>query len=361
MPALLMIALMVLLSIMNMLYKLTINDGMNLKVLVALRFTWATICLTPVAYVFERKKRSRLTRLIMFQAFLSGLFGGSLAQNLYVASVSLTSASFATAMTNIIPTITFILAVMFRLELLAMRTTAGKAKVMGTLIGLGGAMLLTFYKGVEITPWKSSLDLLHHHRDGHNTTTTVGVHPESGSHATGSLLSVGCCISYAIWTIVQAKLMRSYPYPLSAAMLMCFMASVQALIFALCGDRDRGGWRVGFDIRLLTVIYTGLAATAVTLPGMSWCIRKKGPLYSMMFNPLMLVIVSVLGSVFLEEKLHLGSIFGAVMIIISLYMVLWGKGREQMLSVSMQAGSCTLTESETSSISESVIALDETI
>lgn len=39
---------------------------------------------------------------------------------------------------------------------------------------------------------------------------------------------------------------------------------------------------------------------------MSWCISLKGPLFASVFNPLMLVIVAVLGSFLLDEKLHLG-------------------------------------------------------
>jgi hypothetical protein len=39
---------------------------------------------------------------------------------------------------------------------------------------------------------------------------------------------------------------------------------------------------------------------------MAWCIKKRGPLFASVFNPLMLVIVAVLSSLLLNEKLHLG-------------------------------------------------------
>ncbi|MBA0818450.1 hypothetical protein Gohar_021673, partial [Gossypium harknessii] len=38
----------------------------------------------------------------------------------------------------------------------------------------------------------------------------------------------------------------------------------------------------------------------------SWAIRLKGPLYAAIFNPLGLVLVAVVGSLLLDEKLHLG-------------------------------------------------------
>ncbi|KAF2293348.1 hypothetical protein GH714_000955 [Hevea brasiliensis] len=46
------------------------------------------------------------------------------------------------------------------------------------------------------------------------------------------------------------------------------------------------------------------------------------------FNPLSLLLTAIMGPLVLEEKLHLGSILGAGLIVRGLYMVLWGKGRE---------------------------------
>ncbi|MBA0751072.1 hypothetical protein Gogos_002440 [Gossypium gossypioides] len=38
----------------------------------------------------------------------------------------------------------------------------------------------------------------------------------------------------------------------------------------------------------------------------SWAVRLKGPLYAAIFNPLILVLVAVVRSLLLDEKLHLG-------------------------------------------------------
>jgi hypothetical protein len=61
---------------------------------------------------------------------------------------------------------------------------------------------------------------------------------------------------------------------------------------------------------------------------MAWCVQQRGPLFVSVFSPLMLLIVAVLSSLLLGEKLHLGTAMGAVLIVMGLYAVLWGKGRE---------------------------------
>ncbi|KAK8970955.1 WAT1-related protein [Platanthera guangdongensis] len=59
----------------NIFYKLAINDGMDMKILVAYRYLFATVSLCPFAFFFERKNRPRLTCKILMQAFFCGLFG----------------------------------------------------------------------------------------------------------------------------------------------------------------------------------------------------------------------------------------------------------------------------------------------
>ncbi|KAJ0079019.1 hypothetical protein Patl1_23554 [Pistacia atlantica] len=59
------------------------------------------------------KSRPKLNVTIFFQALLCFLFGGSLYQYLFIKSLDLTTATFATAMTNLIPAVTFIMAISF--------------------------------------------------------------------------------------------------------------------------------------------------------------------------------------------------------------------------------------------------------
>ena len=90
---------------------------------------------------------------------------------------------------------------MNRLERLKIRTWAGRAKVIGTVLGIGGAMVLTFYKGPQINIWSTKVNLLKH-KDQH----VAASHGELDNHVLGSILAVASCFSYAIWLIIQVIL-----------------------------------------------------------------------------------------------------------------------------------------------------------
>ncbi|KAH0745708.1 hypothetical protein KY285_007365 [Solanum tuberosum] len=54
------------------------------------------------------------------------------------------------------------------------------------------------------------------------------------------------------------------------------------------------------------------------------CTEQKGPVFVTVFNPLSTVLVAVVAYFVLGEKLYTGSIIGAVIVIIGLYLLLWG-------------------------------------
>ncbi|CAL4893187.1 unnamed protein product [Urochloa decumbens] len=311
---------------LNIFYKLAVSDGMDLRVLIAYRYLFATAFLAPLAYFMERSKRTKLTWRVLVLSFMCGLIGGSLAQNLYLAGMQLTSTTFASATTNLVPAVTFVLALAFRHERLAIHHPSGQAKLAGTLLGVGGAMLLTFYKGPDITPWNSHVNL------AAALAGTSPHHPAAAPNfAVGSLLCVSSCFFAALWLIVQAELTKEYRFHYTSTALMCGMTTLQSAALALCfGTRDAAQWRQGLaGVRLLAVAYSGVLASGVMLVVLAWCVRRRGPLFVSVFSPLMLLVVAVLSSLLLGERLHLGTALGAVVIVVGLYAVLWGKGHEK--------------------------------
>ena len=137
-----------------------------------------------------------------------------------------------------------------RFEKFGVRTVAGQAKIAGTVAGLGGAMILTFYKGPDINIWTTTINILKHNQ--HQGTAQ---HGWSSDRVAGSLLAIASCLSTSVWMIIQAKMANAYPCHYSSTALMCLMGAIQATTYALCLNRDMSQWRLGFDIRLLGVFY----------------------------------------------------------------------------------------------------------
>ncbi|XP_042404773.1 WAT1-related protein At1g68170-like [Zingiber officinale] len=319
-----MVVVQVVFAGVSIFYKLALNDGMDSRILIAYRYLFATAFLAPLAFFLERMSRPKMTWKVLMLVFFSGFFGGTLSQNLYLSSIRLTSATFPSAMTNLIPSMTFILAIIFRLESLEIGSISGRAKIFGTLTSVGGAMLLTFYKGVAIAIWPTHIHLL----DSRHNAVSQG----SSDHVMGSILAIMSCLSSAIWFIIQEKISKEYPCHYSSTALLCLMAAAQSVAYALCVERNMSNWKIGFDVRFLAVAYSGVVASGLILTVMSWCIKKKGPLFASAFYPLLLVIVALLSSLLLDEKLHLGSVLGSALIMVGLFVVLWGKWRGSQAS-----------------------------
>ncbi|XP_072959693.1 WAT1-related protein At1g09380 [Typha angustifolia] len=322
-PTLAMIAVQIGFAGLNVVSKLAMDSGMSPYVLIAYRNIVATIFLGPVAFFLERKTRMALTGRIVFQIFLSSIFGATMNQILYFVGLKYSTPTIACALSNMLPAITFIMAVPFRMETVGIRTIAGQAKVLGTLLCVGGSMLMTFYKGSLIKTWPSHI----HWRYAEEASAAGGTAGEQNM-ALGAVLVIGSCFAWAIWFIIHTKMCKNFASPYTSSALMCFMAGIQCFVVGVGVERKLSVWALGWDIRLAAVIYVGIVGSGLAFALMSWCLQRRGPLYVSMFSPLLLVIVAILGWAILDEKLYVGSATGSSLIVGGLYMVLWGKGRE---------------------------------
>ncbi|KAK7368754.1 hypothetical protein VNO80_10784 [Phaseolus coccineus] len=322
-PVLLMILLQTLYSVVNIMLKMVANDGMSLSILVAYRFIFASAFIVPLALIIERKHLQYVTAQVVFQGLLCGLFGGSLLQGLYVKSLALTSAAYVSAMLNLIPAVTYLLSVALGLEKSNLGTAGGMAKLVGTLTGIGGAMILTFYEGRKLCLWSTHPSFLHHAPSPHGAPT--------GSLWWGCILAFGAALSYSVWLIIQTKMSEKFPWHYSIAALTSSTASILSVIFALYTERDWGQWKLGWNFRLLTAASAGILASGVCYTLLAWCVRRKGPLFASAFSPLMLVIVTLFEPLVQDECPDLGSVIGSVLVVGGLYMLLWGKGKETQM------------------------------
>ncbi|XP_035832514.1 WAT1-related protein At2g39510 isoform X2 [Helianthus annuus] len=266
-----------------------------------------------------------MTTSIFLKIMLLGLLGPVIDQNLFFAGLDLTTTTFAMAMRNIVPAITFVMAWIFRLETVKMKSLHSQGKIIGTLVTVGGGMIMTLIRGPSIQlPWTNHHTL--HHQTSVNSTASTK------DQIKGSLMITAGCFSWASFVIVQALTLKCYPAELSLTTLLCMIGALEGAVLAVVAERANASiWSINWDIKLFATIYSGIMCSGCAYSISGIVMRERGPVFVTAFNPLGMVFMAILGSSILGEKLNLGSVLGAVLIVVGLYVVLWGKNKDQNL------------------------------
>ncbi|KAG2372033.1 WAT1-related protein [Vigna angularis] len=279
---------------------------------------------------FHRKAQPRITFRIFMQIFILALLGPVIDQNFYYAGLKLTSPTFSCAMSNVLPAMTFIMAVLCRMEKLNMKKVRCQAKVVGTMVTVGGAMVMTLYKGplVEMVWTKHAL---HQNQTNNATTTNNGTTPSDKDWLIGSIFLIIATLAWASLFVLQAKAIETYKnHQLSLTSLICFLGTIQAIAVTFVMEHDPSVWSIGWDMNLLAAAYAGIVTSSISYYVQGLVIKKKGPVFATAFSPLMMIIVAIMGSFILAEHIFLGGVVGAILIVIGLYSVLWGKHKEEV-------------------------------
>jgi len=309
---------------MNIISKVSLTRGMNHFVLVVYRHAAATVVLAPFAFFLERKVRPKLTFSIFCQIFVLGLLGPVIDQNFYYLGLKLTSPTYACALSNVLPAMTFVIALLFRMENVNIKKLRSQAKIVGTIVCVGGAMLMTLYKGPIVKMVWSA-----HHQ---SPQTSAAAAIDNKNWIIGSVLIIAATLAWSGLFILQAAVLKKYSAQVSLATLICFLGTLQAAVLGVAVVREPSKWALGWDINLLAAVYSGVVTSAIAYYVQGLCMRLKGPVFATAFSPLMMIIVAIMGSIILSESIFLGSVLGGVMIAIGLYAVLWGKLKDSKIS-----------------------------
>ncbi|KDO66261.1 hypothetical protein CISIN_1g019712mg [Citrus sinensis] len=249
--------------------KAAMSSGMSNFVYVVYYNALGTfILLHYFIYNTYRSKGPVLTFSLLCKFFMLGVLGICLVQIFAITGIKYSSPTLASAMGNLIPGITFLLAVFFRMEKVAIRSRSSQAKILGTVVSIAGAFIVSLYKGPPLLGFSSPS----------NSNIQLPV-SEYSNWALGGLLLTVTCFSSATWKIFQAI--------------------------------------VG------TVIRSSIIA---------WCLQKKGPVFVALFKPLGTAIAVFMAVMFLGETPHLGSLIGTVVIAFGFYAVIWAQGKESNMT-----------------------------
>ena len=165
------------------------------------------------------------------------------------------------------------------------QSARGRAKVLGTMVCIGGALTFTFWKGGYLFNGFTERPLI----NVYSTKGSASEHHGGKNWIKGSVLILISHIAWSSWLILQvistslkiislyhyicylhlihrkelvtrtlfsqAVVYKVYPARLSLNVLICFFASLQSSFLALIFARNPVLWKLEWNVQLLTIIY----------------------------------------------------------------------------------------------------------
>ncbi|XP_070681959.1 WAT1-related protein At2g39510-like isoform X2 [Malus domestica] len=196
----------------NVIARLALNQGMSHYVFFVYRMAIATVLISPFALILDRKSRPKMTFSILAKTMPLSLF---------------------------------------ELEKVNIRKLHSQAKVAGTTVTVGGAIILTLVKGPELNfPWTKGKGLNYDHHLLQSDSNPKDL-------IKSALVTAASCFFWSCFIILQAFTLRSYPCELSLTAFTCFWGLVEAAVLALFMEQENPNpvWSTQFDIKLLASFY----------------------------------------------------------------------------------------------------------
>ncbi|KAG6517990.1 hypothetical protein ZIOFF_021390 [Zingiber officinale] len=218
----------------SILGKLALGQGLSALVFVVYRHLIAMLILAPLAYVLERNRRPSFSFGVMLKIFILAMLGITIQQNVYYVGLHLISPTVASALGNVIPAFTFLLAIVLRMEKLNLKTVRGRARLAGTIFCITGALIFTFWKGHLLGAFVTSPMIQLHFET-----------PEKGdAWLKGYALMLFVYFACSVSLVLQASICEIYPAKLTMNAVMCFFAALQSSALSLIFERNALSWRM---------------------------------------------------------------------------------------------------------------------
>ncbi|BBG93966.1 nodulin MtN21 /EamA-like transporter family protein, partial [Prunus dulcis] len=213
--------------------------------------------------------------LIISRLFLLSFIGSS-GLLMGLAGLNYASATLNTAMLNLIPAFTFILALLFRMEKLNWRSSSSQAKTIGTKnhIGSLGGLLLA------ADSFLTSLWFI--------VQGIVGISFRTNMctwclQRTGPVyVSMFKPLAVVFADVIDTWVIRDYPAVLMVTTIRGIFATIQSASIPQITVKGLNAWKLKPDIEFIEAAFEVMLKTGIHL----WALNIKGPVYVAMFKPL---------------------------------------------------------------------------
>ncbi|KAJ4776783.1 WAT1-related protein [Rhynchospora pubera] len=304
--------------------------GINPLFLIVVTGSTTAVALLPFAVALERKNwNTKLTPVLVAQIVALALGGVTIFQVLMLLGIEKTTPTIASAMPNLSPGLIFTIAACLGFEKFDKQCKYSKAKVLGTLVCLSGAMAMSFLQ----SPPSTSPQINKQHLSENSNSNGYFDWMLGCFYLLAGVVVLSCN------SVLQAATLVNFPAPLSLCTITAMMGSLftAIVLVVMKGKIDIGSPDVSVMLIGETCLMGGVVIGACIAFQM-WCVRKKGPVLVSIFSPVQTVCSTILSAVLYHQMISLGSSAGIVLMFCGLYAVLWAKNNET-LDVSIEDGS----------------------
>ncbi|XP_049403429.1 WAT1-related protein At5g40240-like [Solanum stenotomum] len=306
---------------LNTLNKAATIRGMSNFVFIFYANALALFFLVPSTFIYHRMRPCRKLNFSIFSRMILLAFLSCSVQILLCFGIGYSNPILASAMTDVVPAFTFLIAVIAGMEKLGLRLKSSLAKFIGTTILILGALLMTFYRGPPIFSNQSITPSNNFHQ----------LHISTKSNwILGGFLLATANLLLAILYIVQAWTIIDYPEEFVVTTVTCGLVTIISGVVGLIAEQNLSSWRLKPDLELITVCYAAILMIVLRSLVFIWALKKKGPVFVVMIKPLGMIAAVIMGVIFLGDVLHVGNIIGGMIIALGFYCVMWGKAKEEM-------------------------------
>ncbi|KAL0357957.1 UNVERIFIED_CONTAM: WAT1-related protein [Sesamum calycinum] len=310
------------------------SKGMSPYVFVVYTNALGSIILLPYSFFFDkdRSEAPKLSLPFLVRVFVLGLIGITIAQNVAFVGLSYSSPIVACGMANQIPAMSFILAIILRSTKFAWKSSGSQARLIGTLISVGGAISITLYKGPTVRS----------HSSPSSSPSLAAPSPPrlfvfSSTHENwvlGCILFAASSFTLTIWNTVQVGTIKMCPQVMKIISFYSLFGTLQSAVLALFMERNPTAWALHLDFQLLVIVLTAIFGSLIRSSVQIWCTRLKGPYFVPIFKPFGIAYASTFGCLLFPDTFHYGSMMGAFVCGVGYYAVLWGQIKDEAMQKS---------------------------